>query len=144
MIGIGEDAIKVLIVDDCREGSPATGKTGVLLGDMPFMAVVHTNGESQSLPIGEFHKLNSKLEKKLIPMEDFNLEDDPRPVPDDSASDFEGIAGYLEAMKCWRKRNSHRLHCYSIMKSPCIELDDGGLIWGTECWWKTLPADSQD
>ncbi len=37
---------KVLIVEDCRLGSPATGKIGIHEGDLPRTAVVIMGGQT--------------------------------------------------------------------------------------------------
>ena len=40
-----EEGMRVLIVQDCRDGSPATGQTGIYEGDFPRGALVKIDGE---------------------------------------------------------------------------------------------------
>lgn len=63
-MGIYPVGCKVLVVEDIREGSPATGKTGIYEGDFPLTAIVKYNGETREVDYEPFVKA---VWSKMIP-----------------------------------------------------------------------------
>ena len=110
---------KVLIVEDVRDGAPATGKTGIYEGDFPLTACLgyQINEDVETEWRGEWdyqEYISGKL--KLIDGTPANTKfiewNPPLPQP--------------------------RPFFAMVMENPRIRLKDGSVIWGVECWWKPL------
>jgi len=115
-----KDAVgtKVVIVTDCRDGSPATGKTGVYEGDFPRTVLVKYNGEHKETMYDWFMSDNGKPWRESLT----------------HVADMDPTTIDLESQDNW----------WSEWKNPRIRLDDGSVIWGDECWWKPVEAEPQD
>ena len=119
---------KVLIIEDCREGSPATGQVGVYEGDFPRGVLVMFADRSREFDYTSF------VEGAVRYSGDHPLVD--RPLV--SHIPFWTVEGRYE----------HPLGDeYPVMPdktkpfwfptdNPRIKLPDGSVIWGDECWWR--------
>lgn len=119
---------KVLIIEDCREGSPATGQVGVYEGEFPRGAIVFVPDGSKEFCYDEFVSGKTRAAggafdghslAKLIPFWSPGG-DEPHPCGDD----FPMKDGASLEPPYWFSSTN-----------PRIKLPDGSTIWGDECWW---------
>lgn len=118
---------KVLIIEDCRDGGPATGQVGVYEGDFSRGAVVRFEDRSIEYCFDEFVKGSIRYTGGLfigrlvvdhVPY--WSPSGQPHPV-----SDSHPITHAKEpAVPFWFDTTN-----------PRIRLPDGSVIWGDECWW---------
>ena len=101
---------RVLIIEDCRAGGTATGKTGVYEGDFPITVVV-------CLAENEFREWDYEAYTSgTLKMADGT------PVKD--------------VVKMWERGQPNPEYPYAFPhENPRIRLDDGSMIWGCQCWW---------
>lgn len=117
LTGKKEPSRRVLIIEDCRDGSPATGQIGNYLGDLPrSVALTSDGGQSWS------HEY-----------------------------DYQGFIDHQEAdgtkataeFPLWEGGPKPGNKFAMVRRNPCIQLADGSVIWGDQCWWK-VAADDDD
>jgi hypothetical protein len=100
---------RVIITQDCRPGSPATGALGVYEGDFPRTAiVVSPGGVAIEYALPEWLDMLKQLEQDGSPAPQKRAPGEPAP---------EGG---------W----------WAEWANPRIRLDGGDIIWGDECWWQ--------
>lgn len=127
---------KVLITEDCRDGSPATGQVGVYEGDFPRGACVFLEDGARELYYNEF--VSGKLcfidgkwkGRSLVNMIPFWSPGDREPHP--RGDGFPMTASTDPAPPYWFPTTN-----------PRIRLPDDSIIWGDECWWgdaETAPS----
>lgn len=100
---------KVRIIEDCREGSPATGKFGVYEGDFPFSVMV--------MRYNDFTK-----EKRVT----------------EHAYDWWMESGWTEYYPEYKEQEPKPESYWFAVTNPRIRLEDGSVIWGYECWWEPV------
>lgn len=114
-----ETEIMVLIVEDVRDGSPATGKTGIYEGDFPLMVCLG-------------YQINEEVETE------WRGEWDYQEYISGNLKLIDGTAA-IEKFPEWKQGQSQPRPFFAmVMKNPRIRLEDGSIIWGAECWWKPL------
>lgn len=103
---------RVLIIEDCREGSPTTGQIGVYEGMFPISVFLH-DGEN-FLP-GEWN---------------FEEYDSGR-----LAIATDGVS-IKELYPLWVEGEERPEGPFALAnENPRIRLEDGSVIWGCQCWW---------
>lgn len=107
-----EPGTRVRIIQDCRDGAPATGQHGIYEGDFPLYIMVQFDGEIKEMSPWEYATASVTVDGKDIPLSDASpiYQGETPPPPD--GGDF--------SIAC---------------DNPRIQLDSGGKIWGIECWW---------
>lgn len=119
---------KVLIIEDCREGSPATGQVGVYAGEFPRGAIVFLEGGARELYYDEFISgdlrfIRGEWEgKSLVDMIPFWSPENREPHP--KGEGHLVTASPDPSPPYWFPSTN-----------PRIRLPDGSVIWGDECWW---------
>lgn len=107
-----EPGSRVRIIQDCREGSPATGQYGVYEGDFPLYIMVQFDGEIKELSPWEYATTTVTVDGREVPLSDvcpiYRGETPPPP-----------------------ENGNFSIAC----DNPRIRLDSGEAIWGAECWW---------
>jgi len=112
-----EPGTRVLISEDCRDGSPATGKYGTLEGDFPF-----------TVSLG--YQANENHEIQWANGE-FSYED----YKSGKLKNNSGVPAN-SVFKEWEQGQPQPRPLFAmVMTNPRIRLDDGSVIWGAECWW---------
>lgn len=126
---------KILIIEDCREGSPATGQVGIYEGEFPREATIRGLGFWREYSYDVFIEGKVRFtagEFTLAPLVNHipfwspgNREPHPKGEGHPITASLEPSPPY------WFPTNN-----------PRIKLSDGSVIWGDECWWgdaKTAP-----
>jgi len=143
----------VLVTLDCRDGEPATGKRGILLGCLPrAISVFHRDGKSQdvdfclsnleSLEALGHVDINEHLSE--VAREFTSQTGCPTPWPDGLS-----LERRTELNSIWddisegiRQRRGY----WFLHTNPCILIGeplakDQDIIWGCECYWRELGPD---
>lgn len=134
-----------LIVKDCRDGEPATGKHGICEGDIPIRFTFKKPGESYKTC--EYSEENENL---LIACGFVHM----NTLTDMAAKDLgltlpmhgDGPETQEAFKKHWNRLNEleEQYPFYFESTNPRILLEDGSRIWGCECWWKTVESKIPD
>lgn len=128
---------RVLIIQDCRDGSPATGQHGVYEGDKPWgIWLVGPADEDGRCAVGpEYH--HDDYESGAVELRHV-LRDDPDFVKQCRVT---GMA-FTPAKDIWpvqQEGDGPPGELFAVPHlNPRIRLDDGSVIWGIECWWRSL------
>lgn len=116
----------VLIVEDCRDGSPATGLTATYEGDLPRSVIVVINNmdEFREYDYEQFVSGAIRTIEDILPLCQIIPFWQVRP---EQVSPIEGgpVVTGSDPEFCWFPRTN-----------PKFKLPDGSFIWGDECWWK--------
>ena len=119
---------RVLIIEDCRDGSPATGLVGVYEGDFPRGVVVFVSDGAEKFYYDEFISGRTRAgggpfnREPLVNIIPFWSPDGSRPHPCGE--------GLYVTVSC-----SPSPPYWFPTDNPRIRLPDGSIIWGDECWW---------
>jgi hypothetical protein len=120
MIGLDSSGKRVRIIEDCRDGAPASGKFGVCEGDFKrsvAFGIVRADGSD---PV--FSDVEAPYE--LYASGDLKIADGS-PARDRYP---EWVPG----------QEKPRPYFAMPMTNPRIRLEDGSVIWGDECWWEVV------
>lgn len=127
---------KVLIIEDCREGSPATGQVGVYEGKFPRAAIVRGLGFWREYSYDVF------IEGKVrFTAGEFTLDPLVKHIPFWSLGNREPHPKG-EGFPVLATAHDPKPPYWFSTDNPRIRLPDGSTIWGDECWWgdaKTAP-----
>lgn len=123
-----EPGTRVLIIEDCRDGSPATGQVGVYEGEQLRKAIVRLVDSGKEYLYWPF--VNGEIEfsggtlkgKPLVSVIPFWAPRDYMNHP--VGEGFPIVRGSDPPSPFW---------FFSL--NPRIRLADGSVIWGDECWW---------
>ncbi len=109
---------RVLILQDVRDGAPATGQYGTLEGDFPVEAYLYL----------------SETENGSVPWDVYQTS---------FMMDLNGIERPMkEAIPLWEGGQPKPNYPFAIASTnPRIRLADGSPIWGYECWWRPANDD---
>ena len=118
---------KVLIIQDCREGHPATGQEATFVGDLPATAIIKalddfSEYDYEAFVNGEIKVADGRPLCQIVPFWR-TREGEPTPVKD-GPEIFHPPNGQNPGPMYWFPSTN-----------PCFELADGSRIWGHESWW---------
>ena len=119
----------VLIVQDCRDGAPATGQTGIYEGDYPRGALVFLHDGTRQLYYDQL--ISGELaftsgQHSGQPLVDL--------IPYWSPGDA-GPPHPLGPHHPITRANDPQPPYWFATHNPRIRLPDESVIWGDECWW---------
>lgn len=121
-----EPGTKVFITEDCREGGAATGQVGIYEGEFPLTIMLgRIDEENERIDWhGEYwyeDYASGKLKVRT---------GTPTPARDIYSERWVG-SGSLRAVG----DGPYGALIAVPMLNPRIRLEDGSVIWGTQCWW---------
>lgn len=124
----------MLIIEDCREGAPATGKTGIYEGDFP-VGVYFVLGEDVSQQYSFDKYEQGTLWLGHLPARfHFAITGRNMKAAMDAAE-----RPVKECYPIWQTGTEQPAGpCAMTHDNPRIRLDDGSVIWGYQCWWRSL------
>lgn len=142
-----EPGCLVLITQDCREGSPATGEYGVYEGDKPigicYRYPFTENADNKNwrecmyseTNLNAFKVFGFVLTSEIVQQVGGELGYE-LPMKGDGP---EVMRAMVEIHEESEKRLATVPHYY-IRTNPRIRLENGTYIWGAQCWWKAVDA----